>query len=382
MTQRNQQYWELGIQTLELIRSALNGTRPKLPESVDWELLLRFCQFHSVSSMAAMGLESCMERLPEAQAGKWRQEKEKAIRRTVLFETERSAITEHLEEIGCPHVCLKGSVLHKLYPRTGMRQMNDTDILIAASFRDQICRWMTERGYTVVQFGESHVDVYQKKPVFHFEIHTALYGGQRDAVFAEYYRDLERRLLAPGQESCCRQMSREDFCIYLMTHAYRHLTRRGIGIRNLVDLHIFHMAYGDPEPGYTASELKKLGIADFAGLCQSLSRKAFAEPDLSSKLTEEERKLLLVFFTSGTFGTEEQKVQAMVKEGASGGRLRKFCYLFSRLFPSMDTLASYHPELRDKPWKYPWIIMTRLIRQVIRAPERIRKEILLVFKKK
>lgn len=358
---QKQQYWDVGMMTMELIRAAFYHRRPQLPEDTDWDLLLRFCHFHGVGAMAAMGLEGCMELLPPEQAEAWLQEKNKSIRRSMLFNAERQAVSEYLTQIGCRHVLLKGSILQTKYPRIGMRWMNDTDILVDGSFRDTIRAWMEERGYAVRLYGENNVDVYQKAPVYHFEIHTALFGGYRDAELARYYQKLERQLLESAGPME-RQMNREDFFIYLIAHAYRHMNRRGIGIRNLVDLYVFCHNWGVPDAAYTRQELEKLGMWEFADSCVSISMKLMEEHS-DRPLTDSEKDLLLEFFTSGTFGTGEQVMQRLVQNGEQTvTRKKRIAYVLRRMFPHHEAMAKDYPVLKRHPWLLPWYWLRRLLK--------------------
>ena len=371
---QKQLYWDVGMMAMELIRAAFYHRNPQLPADTDWDLLLRFCRFHGVGAMAAMGLEGCMDLLPPEQADAWLQEKNKSIRRSMLFDAERQALSAYLTQIGCRHVLLKGSILQRKYPRIGMRWMNDTDILVDGSFRDVIRTWMEDRGYTVKLYGKNNVDVYQKPPVYHFEIHTALFGGYRDASLSQYYQKLEQQLLETAGPTE-RQMSREDFFIYLIAHAHRHMNRRGIGIRNLVDLFVFCRNWGVPDAEYTRQELETLGMWEFAESCVSISRKLMEEHS-DCLLTNSEKDLLLEFFTSGTFGTGEQVMQRLVQNGAQTVTWKKrITYVLRRMFPHPEAMAKDYPVLERYPWLLPWCWLRRLFKGMAKERETILAEL-------
>lgn len=65
---------------------------------------------------------------------------------------------------------LKGSILKDWYPKFGMREMADNDILFDASKRKEVKAIFQGRGYTVKEYDKSNHDAYEKPPIYNFEI--------------------------------------------------------------------------------------------------------------------------------------------------------------------------------------------------------------------
>jgi len=107
----------------------------------------------------------------------------KAVRKNILLDAERTAIFERFEQQGIWYMPLKGSILKELYPENGMREMADNDILYDSTKQAEVKKIMLSMGYSAESVGKSHHDVYMKPPVLNFELHTLLFGAASDALF-------------------------------------------------------------------------------------------------------------------------------------------------------------------------------------------------------
>ena len=113
----------------------VNGEKPDAERvrGMDLEQLYRTANRHLLTGIVGYALEAAGVRDPA-----FVQAKSKAIRKIVLFDTERAAVLAELEKAGIWHMPLKGCVLKEYYPRIGMRQMADNDILIDAHRAERV----------------------------------------------------------------------------------------------------------------------------------------------------------------------------------------------------------------------------------------------------
>ena len=125
--------------------------------------------------------------------------KERAIRKTMLLDAERGQILAELERLGIWYMPLKGSILKDYYPRYGMRQMGDNDILYDTDRQEDVVILMKERGYTVKCIDKNNQDDFLKLPVYNFEMHSVLCAKKSNAAWYAYYRGIKDRLLRDGQ---------------------------------------------------------------------------------------------------------------------------------------------------------------------------------------
>ena len=113
----------------------------------------------------------------------------------MILDFERSSILSALESAHIWYMPLKGSILKDYYPRVGMRQMSDNDILVDPSRADGIQEIMTGRGYITSKYNEGHRDDYQKLPVSHFEMHRVLFTEENGEKLFWYYQNVKNRLV-------------------------------------------------------------------------------------------------------------------------------------------------------------------------------------------
>lgn len=373
-------YWELGVDAIGLAACALNGKKAQWDSGKDLELLYEFCKFHSITAVIAAALEGVWKTCPPAdpaQAACWKQAKDMAIRRSILFNTERQIITAYLEEVGCWHMPLKGSLLQFDYPQFGMRQMTDNDILVDPDMRDKIHDFLVKRGYLVGFYRQNEVDTYQKPPVYNFEMHMALFSKEEGKDLERYYRGIREKAQKDEGNRWGYHLTDEDFYIYMVAHAYKHMIHSGIGIRYLLDVHVFLEKHGKTlDWNYVKRELKKLEADEFEHLCRSLRKKLLGDKPDFSALSEDEQELLQALFVSGTFGTAQQRF--FKKFQNSDGKITvgtKLKYMFKRVFPSMELLRVDYPDIDRKKWKIPFILIWRVIRSIFVTPLKTLREL-------
>lgn len=112
-----------------LCSCALNNKTPdpSLVEEMDLDAVYTFASHHMISAIVAMALESTgfKDSRSENVIGK-------AVRKAIIFQNALQDISLWMEAAQIQHVPLKGSVLKTYYPKFGMREMSDIDILIDA----------------------------------------------------------------------------------------------------------------------------------------------------------------------------------------------------------------------------------------------------------
>lgn len=332
---------ETAYQMLYLTSCALHGQIPEKEKTLQMDLtkLYQMCQFHSLTSMVYMALESAGISEP-----KWKEAMSKDVRKNILLDMEREKICFFLEDNGIWHMPLKGAVLKDMYPKIGMRQMADNDILYDKAYQKELRIFMKKNGYTADSVGQTHHDTYMKPPVYNFEMHTILYGRKADRNIYDYYSDVKKRLVRDEGKNYRYHFTDEDFYIFMTVHEYKHFISAGIGLRSLLDTYVFLSQKNDSlDWNYICSELDRLEIRDFEESVRSLAMKIFASPVLP-ELTDKEKESLEYYFLSGTYGTMEQFSQQKIEAFKERtGSISKPKYIWSRIFPSMEIYETYFP---------------------------------------
>ena len=306
---------------------------------------------------------------------KWRQARDKAIRKNVLLNAERERILAYMESIGCWYMPLKGSLLQFSYPRFGMRQMSDNDILCDPDMRPRIREYMVQLGYECVHYDQQHHDEYRRQPVYNFEIHHKLFKPETSPEFAAYFADIHERSLKDDQNNFGYHLSASDFYIYMLCHGFNHFQEGGIGIRFLMDIHVFlHNPGEDYDPAYVSLELEKLGLVQFEDICRNIAESLFAGKGSDPELHPEEEELLDIFYSSGAYGTESRFFRQSMEKFRKQGRISRIRFFMNRMFPSLEFMSVMYPVLKKRKWLLPLVWVWRLVKTLFARPGRVLRE--------
>lgn len=340
-------------------RSAMAGVawlagcavRQEVPDAgrlagMNMKRLLEAARKHKLAAAVGMALESAGVRDPDfviAAAS--------AQRRAALLDADRTRVQDALEAAGIWYMPLKGAVLKDLYPRFGMREMVDADILFDGTRAPDVKRIMLDLGFTVEEYGHRNDDTYHREPVSSFEMHRSLFCPEAAPDLYPYYARVKDRLLPVEGKACAFRFTDEDQYLYLTAHEYKHYSTGGTGLRSLLDTYVF-LRSRPVDMARVEQEAAVLGIAEFERKNRELAFHLFD----GAELTPEEQEMLDYMIASGTYGTEANKA------GNQVARKGRWGYFLSRLFPSVEYLSKLYPALRKAPFLYPLFWVMRMVR--------------------
>ncbi len=351
--------------------------------NIDLEALLRLAKAHSVPAMVCMALEQtdAFQHADETIRLKWLDSKNKAIRKNMLLDAERHRLEKEFAEHGIWYMPLKGSILKEWYPKFGMREMADNDILFDASKRQEVKAIFQGRGYTVKGYNKSNHDEYEKPPVYNFEMHVELYH-KTYGTFNEKYADVKQRLIPDAEVPYLLHFTPEDFYVFVIAHAYKHYSNSGTGIRTLADIYIMNQKLGGTlNWEYVDSELRGLGIFSYEHESRELAQKLFGitELPMEANLSEAEQQMLTYYLGASTYGTIENRIlHQMQKLQPDGGAITAYTkrkYLLSRIFPGREWCKESVPTVYKYPVLLPFFWVWRLIYRGITNRKRVTQEI-------
>ena len=343
-------------ETLTYLAScAVNGAVPEAERisGINIEAVLSLSSYHLMSAVTAMALDS---------AGLRNDLVKNAIsfslRKNIFLEAANSSVIRGLEEAGIWYMPLKGAVLKNYYPRFGMREMSDYDILFDAMRAGDVKRIMKNTGFTGKNFGTGNHDVYYKKPLCNFEMHRRLFGISHDKRFYTYYIDVKDRLIKDKGNNYGYHFIPEDFYVYMTVHEYKHYSAGGTGLRSLLDVYVFLKKFeGTLDFNYISGEVNKLGISEFELKNRTLALNLFG----NNELTDENREMLEYILHSGAYGTLENSVKNTLNE-YGGGTQGKVKYLLTKIFPSVKSMKDTYPFFCEHKVLYPLLIIYRLLK--------------------
>ena len=342
-----------GEQTLllKMLRcSVLDLPFEETVRDIDWQILFELAKHQEIAAM----IYPCVKQAdcPQDILTAWKQISDWTLRKEILFDAERNAVLTALAEHKVAYIPLKGIVTKNLYPRKGMREFCDNDILIEENKSTIVTSVMAARGYTCHVDEHCHHDCYTKKPFFTFEMHRILFPKKHRLY--PYFSDIRKRAIPSGDTAYSYQMCDEDLYFHILAHFYKHYTNAGTGIRPLADLFLLKR------------KLITDGTADFDQIRKLLHRAGLTEfEDMVSKLTQEifgeesiiiDAEQLQYLFDSGLRGKLQNHFD---HEIAKKGRLH---YILSRLFAPTHIMKARFPILKKLPFLLPFFWVVRLFK--------------------
>ena len=358
-----------------LLSCAVNNKKaePDRIKKMDLTAVYSLCSINSLTSAAYFAIEKSGYKPDEGSKAvleKWQQERDKDIRRIMLMDAEREALCTFLESKGIWYLPLKGIIIKDMYPHPAMRRMADNDILFDSDYREQVHDFFVSRSYTVKSYCSSNHDVYQKKPIYNFEMHTALFEDFKSKVWADYYSDIMKLVQKKDGKNFEYEFSPEEFYIYFLCHAKKHHSGSGTGLRTLLDFYIINRYMSDTiDIDKIGDKLKELEIYEYENSSRALAQKLFSEEFDFEELSEAEKAMLSRYTDSGTYGTVAQRVKNRVTEDNTKKptRNRKIKYIFSRMFPSRAFMENWCYREFKVGYKRPLLLPAAYIWRLIKS---------------
>lgn len=349
---------------LYLLTCAVNTKKPDLSKvnNMNLDLIYEIASYHSVVSMIAFALESVIE-LPH----KYDQAKKKAIRKLAYFDIERNKILSCFSRDNIWYMLLKGAVIIDYYPKHGMREMLDNDILCDPERMHDVKTIMENLGYCCKQYEQDNQDVYTNN-ILSFEIHRSLFDEDKYQDFDDYYKDIKAKLICKDNNPFEFRFRAEDLYIYSLVHEYKHYSNGGIGIRSLLDTYVFLKRHDEQlDWKYINDEINALSLSEFEQMNRELSQKVFSGglPD------NEEKECLMYFISSGTHGSVNHYMNNRILKrvsGNSGDKKRR--YIFDRVFIRGEELKNKYPLVQRHKVLLPGLYVYRLSKAVFVNPKK------------
>lgn len=365
-----EEYRSAILDIVYLAACAVNKIQPD-PSRVarmDLNALYEAADRHMLTGITAMALE-----IAGVQDERFVQAKGKAIRKAAVFDMERASVLAKLEEACIWYMPLKGSIMEEYYPKLGMRQMSDNDILYDASRSKDVRRIMESLGFETILYVQDKYnhDRYEKAPVCNFEMHRALFTTNVDKKIFQYYLNIRERMVKDDNNSYGYHLSPEDFYIFMIAHEYKHYTTSGTGIRSLLDTYVYIKSKGKLLSWpYIIEELDKLGLAAFEAQNRVLAMHLFDGKNLTSK----EAKMLDYILSSGTYGTTSNRVKNGIKKRGNGA-FAKTRYFIYRVFIPLSSIRASFPVFIKIPILLPFLPVYRLFRGLTVRRKQMQEEI-------
>lgn len=358
-------------QIIYILNCCFHGIIPAVEKLKEEQVkrIYAFSKQHSISAMLCMALENTemWSGLDPEFVRKWKEDKEKAIRKNVMLDSARKEMGKAFSENNIWYIPLKGSVLKTLYPRFGMRQMADNDILFDSARQTDVTHIMKQLGYEVVSVGAGNHDIYHKEPIYNFELHTALFGEVYDEQFGDYTNHVVEHSIVEENGTTERRFTDEDFYVYMTAHTYKHFSQAGTGLRSLIDQYVYlSKKEGSMDWTYIQNELEQMQLSEFESCFRGLAKKIFANiSDANTmELSDEEMSMFMEIVDAGTYGKESTRIKKSLQKISGSKPIRtidKIKYLKGRFWPERAWFIRYIPICKKHPWIIPFYRWKRIV---------------------
>ena len=223
---------------LELIKAALFGVEPKISDDVDWDAVLKEAEEQTVTALVAPAV-------PTNVVGSWRAVTARTEARFLRVLHDQTQLVGLLEEAGIPLVILKGTAAAMYYPAPYHRMMGDVDLLVPQERFEEAAQLMEENGYKPFRDLKEQLNM----PVKHRHIEFG-----RDGLEYELHHHFSMNkiqiedLLMNGLKHAKRGWAYKisfpvlpalENGLVLLAHAYFHLNRGELGLRQVIDWMMF-----------------------------------------------------------------------------------------------------------------------------------------------
>ena len=339
---------------LGALAQAVAGKPFSMPESVDWQQLLRLSQAHSVEPLVYYGLQRAelLQAVPETCRQHLLAAFHRAVFRDSQFDHIREKLTRQLTDAGVRHVFLKGACLKYDYPVPALRTMCDLDVLVHTRDYPAIDRVAQNLGGQPGDGDGNH-------RIFRFP------GG----VTVEFHPNLLHHSIPvgaginPGWQYArenANELTPEGFYLNTLCHLASHFVSGGVGVRFVLDVWVNrHLRSPDMDRAFVEAELKRLRLLEFARNIEALAECWFGEGQTTPLLEELGQYIL----TSGSHGQPERAMRNAL--ALSPGKSRSSALLKKAFYPRQE-LEDRFPWCKGKPWLLPAAWCTRAYRAVTR----------------
>lgn len=363
---------------LQLLSSSVHGTEVVESKLIydEWIELLSLTQAHNVLPLVfekAIEIENFVDTpivsrymtdVMSVVAGQ--------ARRTEAFLTLYKAFLK----VDIHPIVMKGLICRQLYGEyCDHRPSGDEDILILKSEYEQVQQILQENGYrseyhdiTDAQLDDlQEVTFYSGQTGLSIEVHLNPIGHedgwrrQLNDCFRDVFQNCREEVIDGVP---VMTMSHTDHMLFLILHAFKHLTVGGFGIRQVIDILLYAEKYGaECDWKYLYRVLKEIKANSFfIDLIYIGNQYLGFNIDITEKPNCPE-ELLKEILDCGIFGNATQVQRTAVhmtsaamrgKDHQNQSRIKTLLYA---IFPDRANMLSLHPELQEKPWLLPicWI---------------------------
>lgn len=300
-------------------------------------------------------------------------------------------LNKKMQEVGVKPLVVKGLVCRNLYPQPDHRPSGDEDILIPEEKFDVCHHVMQEFGMAALCEEEDMATIHEVsygKPgsPLYIEMHKHLFPPTSEAY--GYLNDFfvgvfDRAVAMEIQGQTVYTLDYTDNLFYMLCHALKHFLHSGFGIRQVCDIIMFAMHYGEHiEWNRIMRNCKAINAEYFAASLFKIGRKYLGfNPDKAcwteewNNLDVDETDMLKDLLDGGIYGDSDMSRKHSsnitldaVKSQYIGRKSKNS--VTAALFPSRDSMEDKYPYLKKHPYLLPVAWISRIVKYAGERPMR------------
>ncbi len=301
-----------------LLKKSLFNFEANIPDNVDWQEVLEEAIFQSVVPFA-YDATAGIENIPEEVLKKF-----KSHTVAVMFNNDKivkaqGELCELFEKNDIKYAILKGLSIAKDYPKPDLRTLGDVDVLVRKNEYQKVKRFLIKNGYQLINNGDNHFHCTLKKSDVVFELHFEMtdFPNLEKAVALKKQLDnaLNQVKNVKFGNNEFESLSQLYQALSLLLHMERHISKDGLGLRQILDWGFFVLNNGDFfESKENVDVLKKYGLYNFAIICTKLFNKYFLNQNIENTTAD---ALFDLSLKKGNFGVKRE-----VEETYANGSVR------------------------------------------------------------
>lgn len=355
---------------LAILRTAVgNGQYPL--HDPDWNVLISWARTQFLTALFYKGAQQ----YPEFKTYETEQQRKLQLETIAIvgIQSQRTQrffdIYQALTDAGLKPIVMKGVICRNLYGSLAdYRPSSDEDLYVPPEQIRFCCDILEHEGFSLISNKESVEFSEQQQEItfrdmtgtLQLEIHPTLFGGDlpEEKRAAGWFTNInERKILVELYGKPFYTFSYTDHYIYLFLHLVKHFCNAGVGIRQIMDLAKFHTVYQQEiDWNQVQKAVQSLSSPRFYADILSIGYR-LGFPLISNGVTSHADDLLTDILCGGIYGNNRPG-------NIVGERINlalRYPKLFQRvqrlLFPSVQQLATWHPDLIRRPWLLPivWI---------------------------
>lgn len=369
------------IQLLEAMSAALTGEKCAihLETEAEWKRLWQVAAEQKITAlvmdvMVPQLRRKEMEVIP-ALKGEVFHTVSAQVRKTRAFQ----GVYRRLEEAGLHPLVVKGIVCRGLYPKPDLRVSADEDLLLSPDEMPKALTILEDFGLTVGKAdAEQVVSCISYETGLYLELHRALFSPSSVAYggWNHYFAGCAGRAVPVEEEGAVyHTLCPQDHLLYLILHSLKHFLHSGFGIRQVCDICLFALTYGEEIQWPALSAILEESHADlFAANLLEIGRKHLRLGPYPTAVTAwmenfgqqlDCEALLEDLLSGGIYGgnSDQRKHSSLitlhaVEEGVSSVPISR---LLRTVFPSVRELKGAYPYLKEHPWLLPVAWAQRIV---------------------